>query len=378
MALTVITPAAIIPQVVTCNWKRLWASTTHNIDWRQETDDDVTKHKPKASTQRNDSNGSFFELRLIERRAIDASLLRACSEFYKIGSGLLYGNTFYFQLSTPGYEDSPPSMVNRKQLIWRPNPHKPSMNDRRRDKKVQKVIAEIRAQAHLLKLSGWAYYDPFLRFLYAIGPVNAALLKKVELCGVVRLHHCTRANCERPCTDDLVHCLHLYIPIIKAVCIGLHKLILYAEEDVNGDHQLILQQDTDQDSDEGEDGASNIDEHFVTPTEVALRPLLENELRQVQSLRKIEVFRSRESHDLYEWAIPAMHWFDDRNRQRKAAMEADQKVPNTLISNTNIIDSPCGFCGEAHPWNKCYNLCALCGKYGHFRKSCPRAPRKKK
>jgi len=368
MALTVISPAVIIPQVITCNWKRLWASTAYQIDWGQQSDEDIATNKPKASIQRGDSSGSFIELRLIERREIDASFLRSCSAFYKVGSGILYGNTFRFHTPFPRWERSPPSMMTRKHLIWRPNPQKPPMNDRRKDEKVQKVITQIRAQVHLLRFSGWAYYDPFLRFLHTIGPANAALLKKIELCGMVRL---------RPCIGDLVHCLHFYIPVIQAVCTGLDELILYAEEDPDVTQQFVLQQDSEQDSDEDEDTASNIG-RLVTPTEAALRPILETELRQVQSLRKLKVFRSAESHDLYEWAIPAMHWFDDRNKQRKAAMEETQKVSCNSLPNTESTNTLCGFCGEAHPWNKCYNLCSLCGKYGHSQKSCPASPRKRK
>jgi hypothetical protein len=31
----------------------------------------------------------------------------------------------------------------------------------------------------------------------------------------------------------------------------------------------------------------------------------------------------------------------------------------------------CGFCGEQHIWEECYNLCNFCGGFGHFRKACP-------
>ncbi|KAF4633911.1 hypothetical protein G7Y89_g4205 [Cudoniella acicularis] len=54
-----------------------------------------------------------------------------------------------------------------------------------------------------MKLRGWAYYDPFLRFLYTIGPANAAMLKSLIFSGTVKLHTCDEDHCKR-CDLDLV------------------------------------------------------------------------------------------------------------------------------------------------------------------------------
>lgn len=37
------------------------------------------------------------------------------------------------------------------------------------------------------------------------------------------------------------------------------------------------------------------------------------------------------------------------------------------------VEERCHFCGQAdHVWAECYNLCGVCGEYGHFKSSCDR------
>lgn len=146
-------------------------------------------------------------------------------------------------MTDPRYNGSPPSMFRLrtdKKKVWRPSARKPALAAGWKAR-VQNVILQIRGQAHLFRLAGWAYYDHFLRFLYTIGPANAALLKNIELRGVVQLHACGENTCDYRCRDDIVHSLRLYIPVIKALCTGLEHLVLYA----NGDSFSKLESDMD-------------------------------------------------------------------------------------------------------------------------------------
>lgn len=360
MALQVPPPAAVVPDVIFCNWKRNWAPIGHTIRWGESAEEETTKPRFTTVTERIDTNGNFKELRFVKRRAIDASFLRSCSTIYKDGLGLLYNNTFYFPMMDPRFDASPPSMLStRSSKVYRPSARKPTLEDEW-PKMVQKVINQIRGQGHLFSLPGWAYYDHFLRFLFTIGPANAALLKKIEFSGVVRLHTCGEDTCHRLCPDDIVHSLYFYIPVIMALCPSLEQLILYAEEDDLANLQAISNGDTETET----SGA--------TPTERALMPLLKNELRQISSLTKLDVFRSNENKDPYEWALPAMHWFAERTRKRRLNLPSCTGVEEQRLELTESLR--CAFCGEGHTWNNCYNLCPFCGQYGHSRKSCPNPP----
>lgn len=77
-----------------------------------------------------------------------------------------------------------------------------------------KVISQIECKVKRTKLSGWAYYDNFLRFLYFISGSNAAFIPDLMFSGIIKLHTCSRDGCDGRCDDDLVESLELYGPFL--------------------------------------------------------------------------------------------------------------------------------------------------------------------
>jgi hypothetical protein len=251
---------------------------------------------------RQDANGPYTAIHRIYRKPIDSSFLRTSEEIHRIGNKILYGgNDFFFPMSNPSLHRSPPSLL-AKRKVWRPSPHKPSIHG---DWKTQvaQVITQVERNVPICVLRGWAYYDPFLRFLYTIGPKNAALLKSLKFSGRVKLHLC-EIDCGdgfRQCDDDLILSIRLYIPFIKKFCTGLEKLTLYVErDDVPILNMAFYPEDT------------------PLTEEEAMMPLLEKDVRDISTLKEIAVLRG--GYDLVKnnWNLdfvePAMQWFKERTR----------------------------------------------------------------
>jgi len=276
----------------------------------------------------------------------------------EMGNKILYGgNELYFRMSNPGCIQSPPSLMARG--VYRPNANKPENSEDWKDQ-VDKIITQIENQVPLCALTGWAYYDPFLRFLYTIGSNNARHIKSLKFEGTIKLHLCS-VDClgSEACDDDLVWSLQLYIPFIQKFCTAVEKLTLCVDEDV----QL----------------ATNM--HLYPPGhpltyEEALLPLLCNGIREIESLKEIAIIHggwSPEDNNIDLRVFkPAELWFQKRTRKRayNAVKELRSKLEAAEAAKNNTKPT-CEFCSEDHIWAKCHNLCNFCGEFGHLRRTCP-------
>ncbi|KAF8850568.1 hypothetical protein BDZ45DRAFT_751570 [Acephala macrosclerotiorum] len=83
--------------------------------------------------------------------------------------------------------ESPPSHYRTVQMV-RPYPSKPPPTE----DLIYLTLSEIRDREPETSLAGWVYYDHFLRFLWTIGPKNAALIKTLRFSGVIKFHTCDK------------------------------------------------------------------------------------------------------------------------------------------------------------------------------------------
>jgi hypothetical protein len=306
--------------------------------------------------RRYDRDGKFFEMREVKKPAIDATLLRTCKDFYNNGILILYGkNVFAFEMNDYSYRQNPFTLVGNS-IQFRPAPEKPVLRSTNWDAEVQEGIIQTRLGRPVEMLTGWVYFDPFLPFLRTIGTDNTAMLKHLTFTGVVKLHECSWSECTR-CEQDLVMGLRLYIPFITNLCTGLEKLTITCLND-----QVIPRYGRDP----GDPSPATCEE--------ALRPLLENELRQIRTLVNLEVinvqFVTTGEHGAYEFrragfAIPSIDWF--RKQDNRAPDQKEHYLEEVADEPKKIT---CDFCGENHVWAECYNLCGFCGRYDHFRSTC--------
>jgi hypothetical protein len=223
---------------------------------------------------------------------------------------------------------------------------------------IRDAIWHIKARSHLTELHGWAYHDTFLRFLHTIGPKNAAKLKTLKFNGTVKIHSC-ELQC-RKCPEDLVSSLRIYVPFIKELCTGVEKLVIYAEKDyIFASHPQV-------------------DPESLKDWEHALLPLLENEIRQISSLKVLEVYCERDNSQVAGFAIPTATFFRERTARRyREALEhhiLERFEDRKLAQQIQMENARCGFCGEDHVWVDCHNLCNFCGRFGHFREACSAIP----
>ena len=256
------------------------------------------------------------------------------------------------------YKGSPFTLIGTN-IPFRPSPEKsrPGWGDW--DAEIAEGICQIQLRRPVEMLLGWVYFDPFLRFLHTIGK-NAALLKHLTFEGVVKIHCCTASKCSK-CDDDLVLSLRLYIPFIIKFCTGLERLTLKFKYD------KIREEDP-----------RDPDDPRPKTAEEALKPVLENELREFPTLTHLEVVTTKcilvgdMDFGHYEdrrvdFAIPTINWFRERGNREHEAPEQNGIVNPEATGDEDI----CDFCGEDHVWAECRHLCGFCGRYGHFRSTCP-------
>jgi len=253
---------------------------------------------------RQDDDGAYTEFRDVHRALIDAACLRTNHKIYDTYINFLYStNNFYFGMTKASVQRSPPTMLLKGKdfKVWRPRPYKPGF-DAQGNADRALAISQISNQVYIKALSGWAYHDPFLRFLYTIGPKNAARLKHITFSGTVKIHTCRAWICGEHliCDDDLGSSLRNYIPFIIALCTGLEKLTIRAKEDENIDPVF-----------------QPLDVGMPATREDVLRPIFEKELRSITSLKKLEaVGRVEWEREGLEFADETIAWFENRERHR--------------------------------------------------------------
>ncbi|KAF7854639.1 hypothetical protein EAF04_010447 [Stromatinia cepivora] len=237
--------AAIAPSVVTCNWKKFWVgapSFTIHTDIMPRLMGNGKQEYPEPHksnvipTLTEDEDGSLKVLRRVHEAEIDASIVRVCKSFNNIAANLLYGRNHYtFRMNNSTLGGSPPTWIGKES--WYPPAEKPFTKDYNRStnsfrKRIRRGLTDIRKHVTIKNLAGWVFHDPFLRFLYTIGPRNAALIRTLKFSGEVRCHQCESGHF---CENCILDSLRVYIPFINTFCPNVHKLIL----SIHGHHNKV-------------------------------------------------------------------------------------------------------------------------------------------
>ncbi len=303
----------------------------------------------------------YTERRIVKRPLIDATCLRSSKTLWKWGINILYSQPFCFDMTSKGdlrvqysfgMVNSPTTSFDGKRE-YRPCPDLPLEQDEADE--VSRVIRHIRERVELKQLSGWAYYDPFIRFLHAIGPENAARLKTLKFIGIVINHVCNVDNCREICPLDLARCLRLYVPIMTQLCTGVETIVLIATKDRFA----------------GVGTQGYWDTLPPVSLEEGLRTFLETEVRTLDTLKELLVLEavSMFRHEYLTFAEPTEDFFRERElerAEREAARNAEYWQEDTEL----LRGVRCDFCGRGHVWAACPNLCSFCGSPEHRRNTC--------
>lgn len=324
----------IIPSVVTCNWKGEYCGVGyHTVGLREDFYGCNTTEflPPMGFFQQHDEHGSYQLIASITKATIDATICRV-SCFDKMATKMLYSeNMICFGINGVNHRRMcPPSMLQDGNL-YEPSAWKPyEDSDRNRslttnhgeqktwEEYIEYCIDQLKASkmnGEIPLLEGWMYYDPFLRFIFTIGPKKAALIKKICIKGNLKKHSCGRGTCSSRCTEDIAKCIKLYIPFFQACLPSLEHLVILASGDrVREEHW---------DHDEQVEAARNQFPGAPGVIERAFRPLLEGDLRLVQSLKVIEMLdvgdeQRKGLRAPWEWAKDSIEWFANRHANRTA------------------------------------------------------------
>ncbi|CAG8981362.1 hypothetical protein HYALB_00013786 [Hymenoscyphus albidus] len=345
-----------------------------------------TSHRAQYSTQytysqRYDNKGAYLEIQaLLGRLSIDATCLRACRIFCQIGSPVLYGlNTFKFKMANVHGLNAPAFLVEPSSgILLHPNPNKPGRY--RLLGEVKEAIKQIEYHRPLRILSSWVYYDPFLRFLHAIGPRNASLITHLAFTGVAKLHTCEFGpHVPLPgcflCSDDLVQSGRFYTNFITKFCSSLFQLTLIPKED-----WTALDFPT---------NPHDLPDWQAKTMEEAVTKLLRESISRIKTLRRLNVLEVD-----WDWSKPSfcnkadhidnlIYGMRPMDFAKPIIPEVLSEISKSAVTNSrpnrsgqvthykNKKRSACGFYGENHKWNKCCNLCSACGEYSHFKQTCP-------
>jgi hypothetical protein len=227
---------------------------------------------------------------------------------------MLYSeNEFSFDMVNPYHHKSPPTMLGtfRNHEEWQPNSCRPFISP----DNARKALYDVERRVPIKGLTDWVYYDHFLRWLYCIGPKKAALVKALKFQGTAKLHICHRVESTfpciyKPCDYSIVDSLRIYIPFIRKFCTGLEKLTLIVEEDnwAKKNPQDI------------------IDDGFPKDREATLRPVLEEEIPQIDSLKELIVLGSREDAEQLDYAKPVAELLRKRALKRQAVQNQEDKA----------------------------------------------------
>ncbi|KAI9050642.1 hypothetical protein LZ554_005799 [Drepanopeziza brunnea f. sp. 'monogermtubi'] len=321
--------------MITCNWKREWNEEHYDImTYVKDEDIGLPRDSPETHEEftsekiRNDLDGAYIEFRDVKRACIDAACLRVCKAFHAGAQFLYGGNRFMFKMVAP-IDGCPPSTLYFKATKqWRPFPAKPQF-DSRLTRKLNAVKQIIQQHLPLRKMPGWMAYDPFLRFLWAISPAKAALLRNLHFKGYVKLHQCVRGVCR--CDHGLQESLRLYIPFIVHFCPNVDSIKILTFEDPSG----LAERQTEPGS--------------PAPTLAeALLPILETDIRQIPRLRDLNVIRVvyNNATRCYDssplgCAEPTRKWL--RERTRRERLEAHEvmvtRARDAITANQEVNGS---------------------------------------
>lgn len=246
---------------------------------------------------RTDAIGPYYEVRVVHRSAIDATVLRTCKKFYNQGIDLLYSNKFSFftrsgwsitQTHISQAEEIVPTLAslpnNTQQRaflellerdMYRSNYRRDHMTNSFRvcwGRPI--IIVHLPFRIPITRWIGFSinginisrphlrsrerlHWDCFLWFLWIIGPENASRIKSMRF-------HSHDSN-------ESLQIFKCYLLYINYFCAGLENLR------IDAGWRAIF---------DPSDAASR----SLHPRTLALKDLLKQEIRGIQSLRGLEVF----------------------------------------------------------------------------------------
>lgn len=313
------------PDVLTLNDEKRFKWPHYKINIRTGYKNDETFHistwtdsqSVLLQTSRIDKYGPYTEIQPAFFSVIDASCLRTCTSFYNTGISLLYRNILVFlkndfatlesHILLRSVSDQPTEWALHNPVYRKPHPEEEIYIE-----DVARGIADIEIGVDLTKLVGWVYHDSFLRFLFTIRPRNAAHLRNLRFRGAVGLRRpvTTGYGFSDTPQDNFVENLRIYAQFISKFCTGLQSLVIEIESEGVPRGQGFLTSFL----------MSNVSGMDDAPEE-ALKPILENELRQIESLSELVVVDVKGKHLL--WAKPAVKWFKERALNRARTLKAD-------------------------------------------------------
>ncbi|KAF7881895.1 uncharacterized protein EAF02_006583 [Botrytis sinoallii] len=213
--------AVVTPAVVTSNWDESYSEADYRISFPdsphyKQSGSDVVLRKNIGPRPGIPDSSPYVELTRVLRPLIDATCLRSCKYIWKLGSQMLYAdNAYSFKMNGTEITDCPPSLIFEGGDYHRPSPEKPTLSQegisdgstdkdlsaREYESKIERVINQLERRVPILELEGWAYYDPFIRFLYTIGPQNRASIRTLRFTGAPKTHvreaHGRKETCVR-------------------------------------------------------------------------------------------------------------------------------------------------------------------------------------
>ncbi|TGO11224.1 hypothetical protein BTUL_0114g00010 [Botrytis tulipae] len=261
----------------------------------------------------SDEFGPYIQMQNILRLIVDASCLRACKAFQSYGTEMLYRhNTFKFDIST--------YMNTRKYMMYDQDGPRSSSTVLKPDRHIESVgviqpynewlvevkdaVSQVKQSVSDKDLAGWAYQDPFVRFLYNIGPENAKLIKSLQFSGNMKTHRCSPGDDHhRICGEGFMMNFLIYLQFIHELCPHLEKLVLNIAPDVHRRYQ---------------------DKEWLrwSSFQENLTPFLKTHIRKLQTVKTLVLCTRNEAKPaqqnyLYEpmkfpLAVETCKWFEER------------------------------------------------------------------
>ncbi|KAF7891652.1 hypothetical protein EAF00_007954 [Botryotinia globosa] len=258
----------------------------------------------------HDSKGAYFMLHKVYRPTIDATILRVCKTISVQGTRMLYEkNVFQFSMTQvhsagcPGYLAF--GKVHKGNVTLKPFTRRSTTYGSNPSRFFSKAFRAIQKKFSIYDLEDYLYHDHFIRFLRAIGPAKAAMIKKLHFRGRIVTHKCGGLERGLDCEDGLYESLCLYIPLINKFCTSLQEMVIGIGED-KVYFPIYLSQSR----------ASN---KFEALTEL---------LKTLKTVRLLEIYQWKEAEPNYTIIEPGtvkiIHTFPELHRGR--VLELERKV----------------------------------------------------
>ncbi|TGO33241.1 hypothetical protein BHYA_0258g00090 [Botrytis hyacinthi] len=242
----VIKDHTITPDVTLSNKRSAYKmSHSYTLDGkRYETPDfynsEDSDHPVPLSTiitkKHHDSKGEYFILHKVYRPMMDATILRVSKTISAQGTRMLYeNNSFQFSMTQvhsagcPGYLAF--GKVHKDNVILKPFTPTWLNDGSNLNGCVSMAFRAIERNFSTYDLEDYLYHDHFIRFLRAIGPAKAVMIKELHFRGRIVTHKCGRYEHGLDCEDDLYESLCLYIPLINKFCTSLQAMAIGIGED---------------------------------------------------------------------------------------------------------------------------------------------------